>query len=118
MDKDQLSVSGLSSGAFFAVQFHVAFSETVMGAGIVAGGKLLIAKHENINFFCWYCMLKQHFLAYNMVLNSSGWANVSMAVVLCMSFWPDQCYQVNPCIVNYYNYFLLGSSVYYTVFVQ
>ena len=38
VDKDQLSVSGFSSGGFFAVQFHVAFSETIMGAGIVAGG--------------------------------------------------------------------------------
>lgn len=38
MDVNQLSVSGLSSGAFFAVQFHVAFSKTIMGAGIVAGG--------------------------------------------------------------------------------
>ena len=32
------SVSGLSSGAYMAGQFHVAFSETVVGAGIVAGG--------------------------------------------------------------------------------
>ena len=38
MDRDQISVSGLSSGAFFAVQFHVSFSKTIMGAGIVAGG--------------------------------------------------------------------------------
>ncbi|HVL71417.1 MAG TPA: PHB depolymerase family esterase [Beijerinckiaceae bacterium] len=33
-----VTVSGLSSGAFFAHQFHVAFSGTVAGAGIVAGG--------------------------------------------------------------------------------
>lgn len=32
------SVSGLSSGGFMADQFHVAFSKTVMGAGIIAGG--------------------------------------------------------------------------------
>ena len=38
VDLAQTSVSGLSSGAFMAGQFHVAFSETVMGAGIVAGG--------------------------------------------------------------------------------
>lgn len=34
----ETSVSGLSSGAYMAGQFHVAYSETVMGAGIVAGG--------------------------------------------------------------------------------
>ncbi len=38
VDLAQTSVSGLSSGAFMAGQFHVAFSATVLGAGIVAGG--------------------------------------------------------------------------------
>lgn len=38
VDLAQTSVSGLSSGAYMAGQFHVAFSETVIGAGIVAGG--------------------------------------------------------------------------------
>jgi poly(3-hydroxybutyrate) depolymerase len=36
--KDQTSVSGLSSGAYMAAQYHVAYSETLVGAGIVAGG--------------------------------------------------------------------------------
>eukprot|EP01048_Picozoa_sp_COSAG05_P033518 COSAG05_NODE_13486_length_428_cov_0.808511_1_plen_127_part_10 len=34
---DGLTVSGISSGADFAVQFHVAFSALVRGAGIFAG---------------------------------------------------------------------------------
>lgn len=38
MRAGQVSVSGLSSGAYMAVQFEVAFSRTVMGAGIIAGG--------------------------------------------------------------------------------
>lgn len=38
VDKDQISVSGLSSGGYFAVQFHVAFSKVIMGAGIIAAG--------------------------------------------------------------------------------
>lgn len=37
-DETQTSVSGLSSGAFMAGQFQVAFSSTVVGAGIIAGG--------------------------------------------------------------------------------
>jgi len=32
------TVSGLSSGAFFAVQMHVAFSSLIQGAGVFAGG--------------------------------------------------------------------------------
>jgi poly(3-hydroxybutyrate) depolymerase len=37
-DKQATSVSGLSSGAFMAVQYQVAFSSGLKGAGIVAGG--------------------------------------------------------------------------------
>ena len=36
--KDKISVSGFSSGGFFATQLHVAHSGTIMGAGIIAGG--------------------------------------------------------------------------------
>ena len=38
VDKTQASVSGLSSGAFMAVQFHTAYSAEIVGAGVVAGG--------------------------------------------------------------------------------
>lgn len=38
IDRQSISVSGISSGGFMAHQFHVAHSANVMGAGIVAGG--------------------------------------------------------------------------------
>ena len=38
VDPAQVSVSGISSGAFMANQLHVAHSADIMGAGIVAGG--------------------------------------------------------------------------------
>ncbi len=37
-DPAKISVSGLSSGGFMAVQYDVAFSASTMGAGVVAGG--------------------------------------------------------------------------------
>ncbi len=37
-DLSQVTVSGLSSGAFMAHQLHVAFSDRIIGAGIIAGG--------------------------------------------------------------------------------
>jgi len=37
-DPARVSVSGLSSGAFMAVQYGVAFSSETMGVGVVAGG--------------------------------------------------------------------------------
>lgn len=38
LDPASVTVSGLSSGAFFAHQFHIAHSSLVTGAGLVAGG--------------------------------------------------------------------------------
>ncbi|WP_229215558.1 PHB depolymerase family esterase [Duganella sp. CY15W] len=44
MRAGQVSVSGLSSGAYMAVQFEVAFSRSVIGAGIIAGGPYFCAQ--------------------------------------------------------------------------
>ena len=38
IDPGQISVSGLSSGGWMANQLHIAYSETFMGAGVIAGG--------------------------------------------------------------------------------
>ena len=46
VDDSLISVSGLSSGAFFAVQFHVAFSKTIMGVGVIAGGPYYCAQND------------------------------------------------------------------------
>lgn len=44
INRVQISVSGISSGAFMAHQFHVAHSEHIMGAGIIAGGPYYCAQ--------------------------------------------------------------------------
>lgn len=46
VDVQETSVSGLSSGAFMAVQFHLAHSSIVRGAGIVAGGPWRCARGD------------------------------------------------------------------------
>lgn len=38
VDPAKVSISGISSGAYMANQFHIAHSQLVMGAGLVAGG--------------------------------------------------------------------------------
>eukprot|EP01080_Neovahlkampfia_damariscottae_P006029 gene6029-10031_t len=38
VDKDSVTISGLSSGGYFAVQFQIAYSSLVKGAAPVAGG--------------------------------------------------------------------------------
>ncbi len=40
----QVTVSGLSSGGYFANQFHVAYSSKVSGAGVLAGGPYYCAR--------------------------------------------------------------------------
>lgn len=49
------SVSGLSSGGYFAVQMHVAFSSIMVGAGIFAGGPYNCAE-GNLNLALGACM--------------------------------------------------------------
>jgi hypothetical protein len=48
IDASQTSVSGLSSGGYMAVQFEVAFSSLVRGAGIIAGGPYYCAHGDPI----------------------------------------------------------------------
>jgi len=38
VDPTQVSVSGISSGAFMANQLHIAHSAGIIGAGMIAGG--------------------------------------------------------------------------------
>ncbi len=44
--RDSLTVSGLSSGAYMAVQYQVAHSQSVRGAGIIAGGPYYCAEGQ------------------------------------------------------------------------
>jgi poly(3-hydroxybutyrate) depolymerase len=38
VDLSQISVSGISAGGYMAVQFHVSYSKSIMGAAVFAGG--------------------------------------------------------------------------------
>ncbi|MBY0517055.1 MAG: hypothetical protein K2P81_09115 [Bacteriovoracaceae bacterium] len=51
----QVTVSGLSSGAYFAHQLHVAYSSEISGAGILAGGPFWCAR-GNVNTALNTCM--------------------------------------------------------------
>lgn len=56
----EVTVSGLSSGAFMTVQLQVDFSQTITGVGVVAGGP-------------YYCALSSVWEALGTCLNSLGW---------------------------------------------
>ena len=46
LDPRETTVSGLSSGAYMAVQLHVAHSTSIAGAGVVAGGPYFCAEGQ------------------------------------------------------------------------
>ena len=46
LDPAGTTVSGLSSGAYMAVQLHVAYSDSIAGAGVVAGGPYFCAEGQ------------------------------------------------------------------------
>lgn len=58
-----VTVSGISSGGFMAVQFHVAHSGAVKGAGVLAGGP-------------FYCAQGSVWAALNNCTNPTAWAPV------------------------------------------
>ncbi|HXH01988.1 MAG TPA: PHB depolymerase family esterase [Candidatus Competibacteraceae bacterium] len=51
VDQNRISVSGLSSGGYMAVQLHVAFSRTFMGAGVLAAGVYYCAEGQLYHAF-------------------------------------------------------------------
>lgn len=71
VEKDETSVSGLSSGAYMAVQLQVAYSASIKGSGVVAGGPYYCA--ANSLAFAAICMGQVPFLPPNpfMLLNEA-----------------------------------------------
>ncbi len=72
VDLKQSSVSGLSSGGFMATQFHVAFSSTISGVGVVAGGPYYCTQGRW--FGLWFYL--------NQCTNPSFWATKPRAAKL------------------------------------
>ena len=75
VDKAATTVSGLSSGAFMAVQMQVAYSASIQGAGVVAGGPYYCAAGNML--YAGICMGQVMFMPPNpslMVKAAKGFA--------------------------------------------
>ncbi|MBB3120637.1 extracellular catalytic domain type 2 short-chain-length polyhydroxyalkanoate depolymerase [Pseudoduganella violacea] len=70
-DQNATSVSGLSSGAFMAVQYQVAYSNSVVGAGVVAGGPYYCAANGFLAYAA-ICMGQVPFVPPNPALMASA----------------------------------------------
>jgi hypothetical protein len=62
-DSQQISVSGLSSGAFMAVQLQVAHSRSFIGSGVIARGPYYCAANNVL--FAGICMGQVNFFPPN-----------------------------------------------------
>lgn len=76
-DPQQTSVSGLSSGAFMAVQMQVAYSGSIIGAGVVAGGPYYCAANNML--FAGICMGQVPFMPPNPALMTNAAKNFAKA---------------------------------------
>jgi poly(3-hydroxybutyrate) depolymerase len=85
LDPDQVTVSGISSGGFFAHQFHVAYSELVTGAGVMAGGPYACA--EQTPSVLAFNPLASVIVATGVCTRQGRWALGPMAYWL--PAWPD-----------------------------
>jgi poly(3-hydroxybutyrate) depolymerase len=79
LDRHAITVSGLSSGGFFAHQFHVAYSKLVNGAGIIAGGPYGCVESVPNPFWPWWSLDR-----------------LSAALVACTHFSGDRFYGLRP----------------------
>jgi hypothetical protein len=83
LDRAVATVSGLSSGAFFAHQIHIAYSSLVEGAGLIAGGP----------YGCVESIPHPYWSFWGLRLD-----RVSAAVVACTRYYGDRYYGVRPAI--------------------
>src|SRR5215210_3869201 len=81
LDRTGITVSGLSSGGFFAHQFHVAYSKLVTGAGIIAGGPFRCVETV-ANPYDWF---------WSVPLD-----RVSAATVACTHYFGDRYWGLRP----------------------
>jgi poly(3-hydroxybutyrate) depolymerase len=77
VDPGEISVSGLSSGAFMANQLGYAYSKTFMGVGVFAGGPYMCAGHNNYTACMYNAMISQSQLA-AMQSDLTNWSGTSI----------------------------------------
>lgn len=122
--KRPITVSGLSSGAFMAVQVHVAYSSWVSGAGVFAGGPFYCAEDSVAGAFdtCMYAVFPPNAQTYIGVTDQYAAAgkvdatgNLTNANVFMFSGKDDQTVHqiVMDALFTYYTHYVSPANVYY-----
>ncbi len=125
IDANEVSVSGLSSGGYMAVQMHVAYSATFKrGAGVVAGGPFYCAEGSIVNATGRCLSHSSSIPVASLVSTTQGWAgsglidpvaNLNASKVYLFSGTSDNT--VKPAVMNdlktYYASFVPAANTVY-----
>jgi poly(3-hydroxybutyrate) depolymerase len=125
IDANEVSVSGLSSGGFMAVQMHVAYSATFKkGAGVVAGGPFYCAEGSVVNATGRCLTHSTAIPVASLVSTTNSWAasglidpvaNLNASKVYLFSGTSDNT--VKPAVMNdlqtYYQSFVPAANTFY-----
>ncbi len=124
IDPSGISVSGLSSGGFMAVQVHVAHSATFKrGAGIVAGGPYYCSEGSLANAAGRCMEHNREIPVQKLVQITNEWADgklidpvVNLKTSRCYLFSGTADRTVKPSVINdlqsYYQNFVLGENIF------
>jgi len=74
-----ISVSGISSGGYAAVQYHVAFSSSLNGSGIIAGGPYWCA-HANVNIALNACSKFPDRIDIDQLIDATSYAELMKSI--------------------------------------
>ncbi|KAJ5068005.1 dipeptidyl peptidase four (iv) family [Anaeramoeba ignava] len=74
-----VSVSGISSGGYFAVQYHVAHSSEIMGAGIIAGGPYWCSQ-ANVDIALTSCMTDPILISVDVLIAETYYAEGLLSI--------------------------------------
>jgi len=119
------SVSGISSGAYMAVQFAVAHSSMIKGVGVIAGGPDYCAQ-DNLDTAYFSCMdgYPAYPTAAPLITTTQNWAskgyidpvaNLALQKVWLFSGYNDGVVKqgVVDALYSYYTYFTAATNVYF-----
>eukprot|EP00762_Andalucia_godoyi_P002011 ANDGO_02584.mRNA.1 polyhydroxybutyrate depolymerase len=78
-DISQLTISGLSAGGYFAVQFQVSYSSLVKGVGVFAGGPYWCAG-ANVAVATTACMSQPELISIDALIAATDYAEVALSI--------------------------------------
>jgi len=124
IDQSQITLSGLSSGGYMAVQLHVAYSNTFKGVGVIAGGPYYCAENSIFKAL-GQCMSKPSEIDVSkLIALTNKWSNdkeidpiINLKSSKVYLFSGTQDSTVKPAVVDslnaYYEYFVNPKNIIY-----